>query len=114
MRIKLIEVIMFDSKLKAEEISKILDFFMRNQNDTDKYAFSMDEIIEYTDIRNLTHEKLMEFKEIITCEYEKNGTNKWYRYESIEKQVLCAMNELVKDGLIREEFKDGKIVYLAH
>ncbi len=105
---------MSDSKLKTEEISKIFDFFMRNQNDTDKYAFSIDEIIKYTDIRSLTHEKLMKFKEIVACEYEKNGINKWYRYESIEKQFRRAMDELVKDGLIREEFKNGKIVHLAY
>jgi hypothetical protein len=86
---------------------------MRNQNDTDKCAFSIDEIIKYTDIRNLTHEKLMKLEEIVTYIYEKNGINKWYRYESIEKQVRCAMGELVKDGLLKEEFKNGKMVYLA-
>lgn len=59
---------------------------MRNQNDTNKYAFSIDEIIEYKKIENLTHEKLMELKDIVIYEYEKNGVNKWYRYESVEKQ----------------------------
>jgi hypothetical protein len=55
---------MFGSKLKIEEISKIFDFFMRNQNDTDKCAFSIDEIMKYTDIRNLTNEELMKFNEV--------------------------------------------------
>lgn len=104
---------MFNSKFKAEEISKIFDFFMRNQNDTDKYAFSINEIIEYTDIINLTHEKLMKLKEITTYMYDKDGINKWYRYESVKKQVQCAIDELVKDDLIKEEFKNGKTVYLA-
>lgn len=60
-------------KCTHEEVSKIFDFFMRNQNNIDKYAFSIDEIINYTGIENLTHEKLVDMKEIIYVDYEKTG-----------------------------------------
>ncbi len=100
--------------MKSEEISKIFDFFMRNQNDSDRYAFSIDEIIRYTGIENLTHEKLTEIKEIVFSDYEKNGINKWYRYESIKKQFQKVLNQLVKDGLLKEEIKDGESLKTAY
>ncbi len=97
--------------MKPEEVSRIFDFFTRNQNNTDSYAFSIDEIIRHTGIENLTHEKLIQIKEIIFSNYEKNGIDKWYRYESIEKQTKKAIDGLVKDGLIKEEIKGGTKVY---
>lgn len=100
--------------MKPEEISKIFDFFMRNQNDTDRYAFSIDDIIRYTGIKNLAHEKLIEIKEIVFSNYEKNGINKWYRYESIERQFQKVLDEFAKDGLIKEEIKDGIKVYSSN
>lgn len=100
---------MFDNKSRAEENSRIFDFFMRNQNEEDKYAFSIDEIIEHTGIKNLTHEKLVKIGEIIFLKYEKNGISKWYRYENIEKQLRCILDKLIKDELVEERFKNGNI-----
>ena len=99
--------------VKLDEISKIYDFFMRNQNDTDMYAFSIDEIKKETGLKNLTHEKLIEIKEIVVCHYKKHDTNKWYRYENMEKQFQDALNHLVKKGLIKEEIKDGTKIYFC-
>jgi predicted RNA-binding protein (virulence factor B family) len=44
-------------------------------------------------------------------DYEKNGIRRWYRYESIKKQVKNALGELVKDGLLKEEVENGMKKY---
>lgn len=74
----------------------------------DAYAFDLDEISKETGIKNLTHARLSRIDNI---EYAECHGKTRYTYVSIEEKFQKALDQLVKEGKIKEEAKDGTKMY---
>lgn len=85
----------------------ILDFLLRNKT-KDTYAFDLEDISKGTGIKNITHQRLSKIENI---EYVELYGKIWYTYMSIEEKFQRALNNLVKEGKIKEEIKDGTKLY---
>ena len=88
---------------------KILDFLMRNKT-KDTYAFNLDDISKGTKIKNLTHERLSKIENI---ECVKLYGKMWYTYMSTKEKFQNAIDQLVKEGKLKEDIKDGVKLYRA-
>jgi len=93
-----------------EKINKIdrevlvLDFLMRNK----EYAYDIDEIQKSTNIGDMEHEEIIEFKDV---ECRTINDMFYYKYVPFETQVKEVVEQLVKDNEIKLTTINGVTKY---
>lgn len=90
-----------------EDEAMILYFLIRNKT-KNTYAFDLDDISKGTGIKNITHAILSKIENV---EYVELYGKIWYTYMSIEEKFHRALDQLIKEGKIKEEVKDGTKLY---
>lgn len=91
----------------TEEEVLILDFLLRNKT-KNTYAFNLEDISKGTGIKNLTHTRISKIDNVEYVEYREKI---YYTCMNTKEKFQIALDQLVKEGKIKEEIKDGIKLY---